>query len=136
MYFQQSNNTVELVNNVQPGGAALAHVETTHTATIGTSALEKLLSSQASARDCQNASKNVGFISSVFTYGYGRLLVGQALVDRALQKYILVTLRIPIRYLSHYPIVAGHPRQRRMYHTMTHHFSRRRIANDLNTTVK
>lgn len=51
----------------------------------------------------------------VYLYNRISIIFRQSKVDSAVQKVVPVALRVLILYLSHYPILAGHPRKRRFY---------------------
>lgn len=65
--------------------------------------LKEFRQAQAADRKCQAAAQNCRLSTFLLTYDGNSVLVRQAPVDGALQKYIPITFRTHILYLSHYP---------------------------------
>lgn len=45
----------------------------------------------------------------VYSYDWSGVLIRQALIDGALQKFVPTSLRVHILYLGHYPVLSGPP---------------------------
>lgn len=100
----------------------------------GSSNAGRVSASKASDSKCQAAGKSVRLPASWITDDHHGFLVRQVRVSRALQKYVPVTLHAYLLYLSHYPTLARHHREQRMYDTMRRHFFWSHMANDVHRT--
>lgn len=107
---QQCEDNVKTVNSDLPEEASLTHATSTHTLTEEPSRFEQFLPAQASNPECPAAAQNFRFSALTFTYDDDGVLVLQAIVVKARQVYIQAALRNFILCLSHYPAIAGHPK--------------------------
>lgn len=86
------------MNNALPEVAALSQATTTQRALEEAPTLEAFLQEEGSGSECQAAVQTVGLPASLFTYNHDGVLILQAPLDGALQKYVPVTLRTHILY--------------------------------------
>lgn len=78
---------------------------------------------------------NVGQAYAEYTINKSRLVIRKAHVDGIVLVAIPQTLWSPLQYRSYYPVLAGHPGQRRMYESMQREFYCLHTANAFYATV-
>lgn len=58
---------------------------------------------------CERSAATAGIPGSAFSYDRSGILVLESAVDIAIQKVMQVALQPTILYLTHHPLLAGHP---------------------------
>lgn len=135
-FCQRCDDAFQIGNSALPERSAIAHATMTHTATRETPQLGAFLQEQTLDRERQAASQAVGFPAFLFTNYRHCVSIRPAPVHGALQKNVSITLLVGVLYLLHYPTLARHSRERRMYDFMKHCFFWLYIAIGVNTTAK
>lgn len=80
--------------------------------------------------------ENGGQANAVYTVDENKLIVRLKPIDGAVQVVVPHALWSPLLYHSHYPVTAGHSRQRRMYDSVRIGFYWSHTANNVSATVR
>lgn len=98
--------------------------------------MKEPLKGQAADGQYQAATPPVGLHASFYFYDRAGILIQTDPIDGAIQKFVPVTLLVHILYLTHYPALAEHPKEERMYERTGQNFYWPKMVNDAYTPVQ
>ena len=92
---------------------------------------DELIAEQREDSTCQTYMQEAQQTYSLFTVQPDGLLVRRSPHDGVVQMVVPESLQPRVLYLSHYPLLAGHPKSSRMYDSMRRNYFWRRMLDDV-----